>query len=291
MNAMHTRPGPVTIQMPDGQPYVLKTLLSAANHEQEKGAGYRSVGLTLTPRATGRAGRNLCPFATKGCARSCFADFDRLAWPQVKRAAVARTLLLARQPDLFRGMLKRDIARELAHAGPLPLVVRLNVVSDVAWEREFPELFAEFPAIQFMDYTKNISRVLDPNLPSNYYLTFSRSETNEADCRRALAAGQNVTVVFRKPPFPETFWGYPVIDGDRSDLRFLDNSPSIVALSVSVREGTTFSTARVPDRNDCVSVRWLPPAVAWKPDRPALRWRHGNGQEGWGYMKAPRGGV
>src|SRR5262249_49108722 len=119
--AAPTRPGPVTVQMPDGQPYILKTLLSAANHKQEKGVGYRSVGLILTPRATGRAGRNLCPFATKGCARSCFADFDRLAWPQVKRAAVARTLLLGRHPDLFQAMLRADIARELAHAGRLPL--------------------------------------------------------------------------------------------------------------------------------------------------------------------------
>ena len=160
--AMRSRPGPVTVLMPDGRPHVLKSLLSAANHKQEKGVGYRSVGLTLTPRATAHSGRNLCPFATAGCARSCFADFDRLAWPQVKRAAVARTLLLARHPDLFRAILNADIARELALAGSQPLVARLNVVSDVAWEREYPELFGDFPTVRFMDYTKDISRVLDP---------------------------------------------------------------------------------------------------------------------------------
>src|SRR5690348_6511214 len=109
-----SRLGSVTVLMPHGQPYVIKRLLSAANHKQEKGVGYRSVGLTLTPRATGHAGRNLCPFATAGCARSCFADFDRLAWPQVKRAAVARTLLLARHPELFRALLRADPATELA---------------------------------------------------------------------------------------------------------------------------------------------------------------------------------
>jgi hypothetical protein len=228
--ATPSRPGAVTIPMPDGRPYTLKTLLSAANHKQEKGIGYRSVGLTLTPRATAHSGRNLCPFATPGCARSCFADYDRLAWPQVKRAAVARTLLLAREPEVFRALLRSDLARELARAGDLPLVARLNVVSDVAWEREDPGLFAEFPTIRFMDYTKTIVRVLDPNRPANYYLTFSRSEANEADCHRALAAGHNVTVVFRQPPFPATFWGYSVIDGDRNDLRFLDPAPCIVAL-------------------------------------------------------------
>jgi hypothetical protein len=230
MNATPSTPGPVTVTMADGQPYLLKTLLSAANHKQEKGAGYRSTGLTLTPRATGHAGRNLCPFATEGCARSCFADYDRLAWPQVKRAAVARTLLLARHPELFQAMLRADIARELARTRSMPLVVRLNVVSDVAWEREYPVLFSDFPAVHFMDYTKDISRILNPERPANYHLTFSRSEANEAECHRALAAGHNVNVVFRKPPFPSTFWGYPVIDGDRNDLRFRDPSPCIVAL-------------------------------------------------------------
>jgi hypothetical protein len=228
--AIPSRVGPVTVLMPDGRPYTLKTLLSAANPKQEKGIGYRSVGLTLTPRATGHSGRSLCPFATPGCARSCFADYDRLAWPQVKRAAVARTLLLARDPEAFRALLRADLARERAAAGSRPLVARLNVVSDVAWERDDPALFADFPTIQFMDYTKNLSRVLDPGRPANYHLTFSRSEANEAECRRALTAGCNVTVVFRRPPYPATFWGYPVIDGDRNDLRFLDPAPCVVAL-------------------------------------------------------------
>jgi hypothetical protein len=221
---------PAIVPMPDGQPYTINRLLSAANHKQEKGQGYRSVGLTLTPRATAHAGRNLCRFATPGCARSCFADFDRLAWPQVKRAAVARTLLLARQPELFHAILRADLSRELADAGHQPLVARLNVVSDVSWERESPGLFADFPTVRFMDYTKDISRILDPRRPVNYHLTFSPSEANEPECRRALAAGHNVTVVFRRPPFPTTFWGYPVIDGDRNDLRFLDPHPCIVAL-------------------------------------------------------------
>src|SRR5262245_7235817 len=135
MTKTNHAPAPVIVRMPDGQTYLIRTLLSAANHKQKKGENYCSAGLTLTPRATGRSGRSLCPFATRGCAQSCFADFDRLAWPQVKRAAVARTLLLARQPDCFEAILRADIARKLAHAGRRPLAVRLNVVSDVAWER------------------------------------------------------------------------------------------------------------------------------------------------------------
>jgi ParB/RepB/Spo0J family partition protein len=222
----------ITITLPDGTPYELTRLLSQANHKQEKGTGYLSVGLTLTPRATGRAGRNLCPFATKGCAATCFADYDRLAWPQNKRVAVARTRLLAENPDRFFALLEAELAAEERQADRrgVPLVCRLNVVSDVAYERECPRLFDAFPRVQFMDYTKDVSRVLNPSRPANYSLTFSRSERNEEDCQRVLAAGHNVTVVFRKPPFPDSFWGYPVIDGDESDLRFLDPRPCIVGL-------------------------------------------------------------
>jgi hypothetical protein len=112
----------------------------------------------------------------------------------------------------------------------VPLVCRLNVVSDVPWERRWQGLFEEFPGVQFMDYTKDQSRVTHPGLPANYHLTFSRSETNEADCRRVLEAGGTVSVVFRRPPFPDSFWGYSVIDGDQDDLRFLDPSGVIVGL-------------------------------------------------------------
>jgi hypothetical protein len=227
-----TRPSAVKVAMPDGSTHVLTQLLSKANHKQAKGAGYLSVGLTLTPRATGRAGRSFCSFATQGCAAACFADYNRLAWPQNKRVAVARTRLLAQNPEMFFLLLVNDLARESARAERLgvSLVCRLNVVSDVPFERDYPALFTRFPALQFMDYTKDIRRVLNPARPRNYHLTFSRSERNESDCLRVLKAGGNVAVVLRRPPFPRVLWGYPVIDGDANDLRFLDRSSCIVGL-------------------------------------------------------------
>lgn len=226
------KPGVIRVSMPDGSTHLITGLLSQANHKQVKGAGFLSVGLTLTPRATGRAGRSLCPFATPGCAAACFADYDRLAWPKNKRVAVARTRLLGQDPERFLALLVADLARQRARAERLgvPLVCRLNVVSDVPFEREFPTLFSRFPDVQFMDYTKDVRRLLNPERPRHYHLTFSRSERNESDCLRVLAAGCNVAVVFPKPPFPRSFWGYPVIDGDGNDLRFLDPSPCIVGL-------------------------------------------------------------
>jgi hypothetical protein len=242
--------------MPDGSTHVLARLLSHANHKQAKGAGFLSVGLTLTPRATGRAGRSFCSFATQGCAAACFADYDRLAWPQNKRVAVARTRLLTQNPEMFFVLLVDNLAQESARAERLgvKLVCRLNVVSDVPFEREYPALFARFPGVQFMDYTKDIGRMLNPHRPHHYHLTFSRSERNESDCLRVLKAGGTVAVVFRRPPFPRLFWGYPVIDGDANDLRFLDRGPCIVGLRAKGkgarrdRTGFVLDTAPPPQR-------------------------------------------
>jgi hypothetical protein len=244
------RPSAVVVAMPDGSTHVLTNLLSKANHKQAKGAGFLSVGLTLTPRATGRAGRSFCRFATQGCAAACFADYNRLAWPRNKRVAVARTRLLAQNPEMFFVLLVNDLVRENARAERLgvSLVCRLNVVSDVPFEREHPALFARFPSVQFMDYTKDIRRVLNPTRPRNYHLTFSRSERNESDCLRVLKAGGNVAVVFRRPPFPRLLWGYPVIDGDANDLRFLDRSPCIVGLKAKGKGAREDQTGFVLDR-------------------------------------------
>jgi len=90
---------------------------------------------------------------------------------------------------------------------------------------------------QFYDYTKNIRRALAyaaGQYPANYHLTFSRSESNADDVARALLAGVNVAVVFRKA-LPATWGGRPVIDGDAHDLRFLDPRGVIVGLRAKGR--------------------------------------------------------
>ena len=58
-------------------------------------------------------------------------------------------------------------------------------------------------------------------LPSNYHLTFSCSETNSKVAQLVLSMGGNVAVVFRSQ-LPSTWNGVEVINGDKSDLRFLD---------------------------------------------------------------------
>jgi hypothetical protein len=77
-------------------------------------------------------------------------------------------------------------------------------------------------------------RSLSGDWPPNYYLTFSRSELNEAECLQVLRAGGNVACVFET--MPETWQGYRVIDGDNHDLRHLDPRGVVVGLSPKGRK-------------------------------------------------------
>ena len=91
-----------------------------------------------------------------------------------------------------------------------------------------------FPDVQFYDYTKNYLR-FDKVLPSNYHLTFSRSETNEAKSLELLKRGFNVAMVFDK--LPTEYQGFEVINADNDDLRFLDPKGVICGLKYKKMTG------------------------------------------------------
>jgi hypothetical protein len=103
-------------------------------------------------------------------------------------------------------------------------IVRLNGTSDIRWENE--GIMQDFPHEQFYDYTKIANR---KNLPPNYHLTFSFSGNNLKECREALANGMSVAVPFLKG-LPAKWLGYPVVDGDVDDLRFLQSAACVVGL-------------------------------------------------------------
>jgi hypothetical protein len=151
----------------------------------------------------------------------------------VNIARVMRTRLLHDNRPAFIAILKGEIQGLIgqALARGLKPVVRLNGTSDLAWEKLAPELFALFPSVRFMDYTKSIRRAIawgKGQMPRNYHLTFSLSETNGAQAALALAAGVNVAAVadglkvgqrFALPGMAEA---RPTFSADRHDLRFLD---------------------------------------------------------------------
>ena len=111
--------------------------------------------------------------------------------------------------------------------------VRLNGTSDLIWERypikDGKNIMELNPDIQFYDYTKIKNRLSD-KLPSNYHLTFSKSESNEDEIKDLLTTAFNIAVVF-KDKLPKTYLGRDVVDGDISDLRFLEPKGVIVGLA------------------------------------------------------------
>jgi hypothetical protein len=112
---------------------------------------------------------------------------------------------------------------------------RLNLTSDLPWEKikfNGQNVFDAFPLVTFYDYTKSVERMtafVNGEMPSNYHLTFSRSETNGAIALAILRSGGNVAMVFRKS-LPSSYMGFEVVDGDETDLRFLDGKGKIVGL-------------------------------------------------------------
>jgi hypothetical protein len=117
--------------------------------------------------------------------------------------------------------------------------IRLNGTSDLPWEKfkcvrdgiEYRNPMEAFPDVQFYDYTKIPARALKwvrGDMPANYHVTFSASESNDDASRMVAMAGGNVAVVFDQ--IPADYYGRNVVDGDDSDLRFLDPVGVIVGL-------------------------------------------------------------
>lgn len=204
-------------------------LLSGNTKLSKSGDEYLLAGLSLAPHTYGYEGRvkmkNVCPDATPGCIASCVLHWaGRTVMPDVRNAAARRKELYFKDRPEFIRQLKADVSRvreQAAKHGQIPFI-RLNVGSDVHWEKVCPELFSENPDITFYDYTKNADRV---GLP-NYHLTFSRSERNNGV--NILKRGGNVAVVFNVKydgphhvygELPRNYHGYKVIDGDLDDIR------------------------------------------------------------------------
>lgn len=194
-----------------------------AQHTIEN-SGWLPAMLYLAPSTSG--GRDdLCPYASPGCRRACLWTAGRGQLLRVQQSRVRRSQWFYDDHDSFMRTLYKDITalERLAKRTGLKLCVRLNATSDILWERE--SIIEDHPHIQFYDYTKwpifdRIDNITRERIP-NYYLVFSRSEINENVAINHLVYGYNVTVVFRDE-LPLVWKGYPVVDGDKSDARFLE---------------------------------------------------------------------
>jgi hypothetical protein len=216
------------------------TLLTVGNPKLLKGAkkGYLSSVLHFAPADL--SGKEVCPKRTIGCTFACLNLAGRggifkkgETTNVIQQARIRKTKMFFENREQFFNDLTREIdgAINKAKKNGLTPVFRLNGTSDLAWEKytigdTALNIFQMFPEVQFYDYTKVNNRKVS-HIP-NYHLTFSKADGNDMDVRLALSNGMNVAVVFHK--VPETYLGRKVINGDETDLRFLDPKGVIVGL-------------------------------------------------------------
>jgi hypothetical protein len=184
---------------------------------------------------------NLCPFASEACRSACLFTAGRGQFYSTTRARVVKTLAFLSDPDRFVATIKKSIESLIKKSKKLQLipVVRLNGTSDIDWSRFYinpnthhmfkgVSLFDYFPDTQFYDYTKRPRQAII-NTNRNYHITFSDSGDNR-EFIDIQPEDINIATVFAGKRLPATYHGKQVVNGDESDLRFLDPKGVIVGL-------------------------------------------------------------
>lgn len=226
-------------------------LLNNGNAKTIKGEkrGFITYGIHLAP--SNLSGFNVCKYASKGCAAGCLNTAGRGAMSSVQKARIEKTHLFFTDKQRFLEMLWDEVESAIRSAtkkGMIPCF-RLNLTSDLPWEKikfRGSNIFDSFQGIQWYDYTKSEKRARQFAAglsPSNYHLTFSRSEVSDVQgLVDMLGFGVNVAIVFADK-LPKTWQGFEVIDGDLDDLRFLDKRGVVVGLKAKGKgkvDGTGF---------------------------------------------------
>ncbi len=227
--------------------YKRTTLLTTNNFKTLKGEKfkdatgkpYKTYILYMSPYTQNSKGINLCPHASAGCAASCLfnSGFGGM-YKKVANARINKSEWYLQDRDTFMVQLDKEVGAAIKRHPEYNVVFRLNGTTDIRWEkikiRDNKNIFELYPRNTFYDYTKNNHR-LNIQLPSNYHLTFSRSENNDATAMKLLSEGHNVAIVFGETP--STYMGYEVVNGDLSDLRFADKKGVVVGLKYKFATG------------------------------------------------------
>ena len=223
-------------------------LLTVGNPKVLKGMtqGYMTYILHLAP--ANLSGYETCPKRTVGCTAACLNTAGRGGMFKkgestnvIQKARIRKTKLFFEDRITFMNMLVKDIELAIKQCIKKDLipVFRLNGTSDLSWEKyevlrngqSYTNIFEAFSQFQFYDYTKILGRKV--GLVDNYDLTFSAADGNDADVQKAIVQGYNIATVFgvkKTDPLPKTYFSRIVINGDESDLRFLDRRGVVVGL-------------------------------------------------------------
>ena len=199
-------------------------------------------------------GVNLCPFAGE-CKGPCLNTAGRggIAMDSyvgsafsnnVQKGRYRRTDLYFTDRAAFERAVLADLDRVSRFAGQhgYALGVRWNGTSDIDYETTHPALVSHATRLGFeqYDYTKR-PIAYDPARVVRRVYSLDRGAARDRHALRYLSAGGTVAVVFAVKPgraLPTEWNGYPVIDGDLTDLRSRDPRGVVVGLRAKGRART-----------------------------------------------------
>ena len=215
-------------------PYKIPSkLLGKSNAKTEKNDRETHI-LYLIPTDKNSKEKNLCPFASKGCAAACLVSAGRGKMSNVKKGRSNKTEYFVQDSKTFTAQLILEIEflRIRAKRDNKQIAVRLNGTADI----DFLHLFKKYhnwdynekavtpgtdqPGIIFYDYTPNPHKYKRYK-GTKYALIFSKKEDNDEDVQKVLSEGGKVSAVF-KGELPETYKGVKVVDGDLRDDLIID---------------------------------------------------------------------
>lgn len=177
---------------------------------------------------------NVCDAATRGCRAVCVPmTAGRGRFSSVIAGRIMRTAFIGADPAAAVSLIAGEL-RSAARAIGGPFLVRLNVASDIPWELIAPGIFSAAPEARFYDYTK-LHPLARRRASERYRIVYSVSEAAHSipTALEYVSAGGTAAAVFdtrKGDPLPESWRGFPVIDGDASDDRTADPAGVIVGL-------------------------------------------------------------
>lgn len=226
--------------------FTFSTALGAteSNPKLAKGEklGVLSKPHNLSPAS--ESGWNMCAQASLGCIAACLHTAGNPVYLEGKiNARLQRTRAFMTMRKTYVALIAFELESLELKAKRLNMIPawRPNTTSDYPFHtvaltvngKPMKSLIHAFPDIETYDYTKITKKALQwaaGLLPKNYHITFSKSESNDSDVAKVIKAGGNVAVVFDTKALPDTWQNVPVVNGDESDVRFLDQSGVIVGL-------------------------------------------------------------
>lgn len=213
------------------------------------------VGLSLAHSWV--SGRNLCPFSTLNCTKSCISTtgaqnnmkrIPMLAGEELStdwKCKLDRTKLYFEDYKKFKMLVKIEVekqyqvskARQIVDGVKSKTGIRFQTTSDLDFGKLILEMQKEIldlkEYVSFYDYTKGIVRI--DNHHKDYDLSYSYNDnTTISDCFHVLESNHNVVIVLefmKKSDFPFSKISFSengktliadLVSGDDHDLRAID---------------------------------------------------------------------